>query len=150
MQTSPVIAIILSILLLMATRFIFGMTISSYQSRKAIRRYKTDVSFWNRWFFLSAPDYVRDKYDKLERKVIRARALVRTLRVMNFILHGLLVPEIAVILLSSFGAALPWGEQVFSGYIILCGSCLIILALVEWAYHPNFERMRHGRKPSNW
>ena len=150
MQTSPVMSIVLSILMLMGTRFIFGMTISRYQSRKAIRRYKSDLSFWNRWFFLSAPDYVRDKYDKLERKVIRVRSLVRTLRVMNFILHGLLVPEITLILLCSFGAAVPWGEQVLPGYIILCGSCLIILALIEWAYHPNFERMRHGRKPSNW
>ena len=151
MQESPLSAIFLCILLMLAVRFIFGMTFASYQSRKASRRYRADISFWNRWFFLSAPDYVRDKYSKLERKVIKARALIRTLRVMNFILHGLLVPVNAILLLHHFGAVQgAWGDWVFWGYVILCGGCLFLLGMIEWAYHPNFERMRHGRKPSNW
>lgn len=151
MHTSPAAAIATILLMLLAVRFIFEMTLANYQSRKARKRYKASVPFLRRWFFLDAPDYVRDKYSKLERKVIKARALSRTLRSMNLALHLMLLPALAVILLFAWGV-LPgsWGDAAFWGYVILCGGCLLLLALIEWAYHPNYERMRHGRKPSNW
>ena len=134
-----------SLLLLLLVRFLFEATLARYQSRKARRRYKADVSRWDRWLLLSAPDYVQDRYSKLERKVIKAKATVRAVRAMNLLLHGLLAVEALVMLL------LPaWSSAAFTGWVAACGGCVLLDGLIQWGNHPNAERVRNGRRPSNW
>ena len=145
MNISPTGAIFGSLLMLLMCRFLFHVEVSSHQSAKAIRRYKAEVPFWRRWLLLDAPSYVRDKYSKLERKVIKATFITRVMRGMNLSLHALLLPVISVSLLANEA----WRSHVFFGYILLCGGCIIILSLMEWAFHPNRERVRHGKKPRN-
>lgn len=145
MHISPAAALSTSLLLLLAARFLFGMTLSHHQSRKAQKRYRADVPFWKRWFLLSAPDYVRDKYSKLEKKIIKSQATIRALRAMNILLHILLAAEALVILVNS-----AWASAAFTVYFVVWGACVVLEGIIEWQNRPNFERMRHGRKPPNW
>lgn len=145
MNMSPAGALAASIILLLLTHFLFWASLSSYQSRKAQRRYKTEVPLWNRWLFLSAPDYVQDKYSKLERKVIKARATTRAIRAMDIFLHGLLAAEALVIL---FRPA--WCSAAFLVWFAAWGVCFLLTVIIHWCNHPNAERVRNGRKPLNW
>ena len=145
MNISPAAALVASILMLLMARFLFWATLGSFQSRKAQKRYKADVPLWNRWLLLSAPDYVQDKYSKLERKVIKAKATIRTLRVMNLLLHGLLVVEVLVILLNP-----AWSSTAFTVCLVVWGACTLLVGIIHWCNHPNAERVRNGRKPPNW
>ncbi len=145
MNMSPASALATSIILLLMTHFLFGATLSSFQSRKANKRYKADVPFWNRWLLLSAPDYVQDKYSKLERKVIKAKATIRALRVMNLLLHGLLAAEVLVILLNA-----AWSSAAFTLWFAVWAACILLDVIMHWCNHPNAERVRNGRKPPNW
>lgn len=145
MNISPAAAILASLLLLLGTRFVFGMSLARYQSRKAQKRYRADIPLIYRWFFLSAPNYVRDRYNKLERKVIKARATIRALQVMNVLLHILLAAELLVILIVP-----SWCSIAFTVFLAGFWLCIILDVLIEWCNHPNFERMRRGQKPRNW
>lgn len=145
MNTTPTGAITASILMLLMTRLLFQATLARYQSRKAHRRYKADIPFWNRWLLLSAPDYVQDKYIKLERKVIKAKATIRAIRAMNLLLHLLLAAEVLAILLNP-----AWSSAAFTVWFTLWGACLLLDIVIQWCNHPNAERARHGRKPPNW
>ena len=146
MTISPFEAIFGTMLMLMICRFLFSGEIRCHQSTKACKRYKAEVPFWRRWLLLDAPHYVRDKYSKLERKIIKATFIARVMRGLNLMLHALLLPAIAAALLAEDA----WRARVFFGYILLGGACIIILGLMEWSFHPNRERLRYGKKPSNW
>lgn len=145
MDMSPAGALAASIIILLLTRFLFWANLSMYQSRKAQRRYKAEVPLWNRWLLLSAPDYVQDKYSKLERKVIKAKATIRAIRAMNILLHGLLAAEALVILVRP-----AWCSTVFLVWFAAWGVCFLLAVIIHWCNHPNAERVRNGRKPPNW
>lgn len=145
MNMSPAGALAASIILLLLTRFLFWANLSSHQSRKAQRRYKAEVPLWNRWLFLSAPDYVQDKYSKLERKVIKARATTRAIRAMNILLHALLAVEALVILIKP-----AWSNTTFLVWFAVWGVCFLLEVIIHWCNHPNAERVRNGRQPRNW
>ena len=146
MNVSPIGAIFGALLMLLICRFLFGGEVRSHQSTKACKRYKAEVAFWRRWLLLDAPKYVRDKYSKLERKVIKGTFIARVMRGMNIALHTLLLPVIAL----SLFADDVWRWRVFFSYILICGGCVILLGLMEWTFHPNRERVRYGKKPRNW
>ena len=82
MNVSPSGAIFGALLMLLICRFLFGGEVRSHQSTKACKRYKAEVAFWRRWLLLDAPKYVRDKYSKLERKVIKGTFIARVMRGM--------------------------------------------------------------------
>ena len=145
MDMSPAGALAASIIILLLTRFLFWANLSMYQSRKAQKRYKAEVPLWNRWLLLSAPDYVQDKYSKLERKVIKARATARTIRAMNILLHGLLAAEALVILIRP-----ALSSTAFLVWFTVWGVCFLLAVIIHWCNHPNAERVRNGRKPPNW
>lgn len=145
MNMSPAGALAASIILLLLTRFLFWANLSMYQSRKAQKRYKAEVPLWDRWLLLSAPNYVQDKYSKLERKVIKARATTRAIRAMNLLLHCLFVAESLVILLMP-----AWCNTAFLVWFAVFGVCLLLEIIIQWCNHPNAERVRNGRKPPNW
>lgn len=151
MSISPGTAIFLSILMLLGMRGVFGLHLSFFQSRKAARVYRTNVPFWDRWFFISAPLYVRDKYSKLERKVIKARAFVHVMRAMNLLLHGLLLPVATLILLHGLNMVDGrWADWIFQAYIIIGVICFLIACIVDISNHREAERIRNGRKRINW
>lgn len=145
MQISSAGAIAASLLMLLMTRFLFQATLARYQSRKARRRYKADVPLWKRWLLLSAPDYVNDKFSKLERKVIKAKASLRAMRAMNLLLHALLAAEAFILLI--FPA---WSSAVFTVWFAVWSACFLLAIIIQWCNHPNAERVRNGRKPPNW
>lgn len=145
MNISPAGALAASIILLLLTRFLFWANLSMYQSRKAQKRYKAEVPLWNRWLLLSAPDYVQDKYSKLERKIIKARTTIRAIRAMNILLHALLAVEALVILIRP-----AWSSTAFLVWFAVWGVCLLLEVIIHWCNHPNAERIRNGRKPRNW
>lgn len=146
MHASPAGTIIAALLMLMLCRSLFGGEVSIHQSAKARNRYKTEVPFLRRWLLLDAPRYVRNKYSKLERKVINATLIARMMRGMNLTLHVLLL----VVITAALMADDVWRERILLGYVLICGGCIIILSLMEWAFHPNRERARYGKKPRNW
>ena len=145
MNMTPAGALVASIILLLMIRFLFWANLSMYQSRKAQKRYKAEVPLWDRWLLLSAPDYVQDKYSKLERKVIKAKATIRVMRVMNLLLHGLFVAEVLVILFKP-----DWCNTAFLVWFAVFCACLLLEVILHWCNHPNAERVRNGRKPPNW
>lgn len=145
MNMTPAGAITASILMMLLTRFLFWATLGRYQSRKAQKRYKADIPFWDRWLLLSAPDYVQDKFSKLERKIIKAKATIRAVRAMNLVLHILLAAEVLVILITP-----AWSSTVFTVWTAVWGACLVLDTVIQWCNHPNAERVRNGRKPPNW
>lgn len=145
MQITSAGAIAASLLMLLFLRFMFWATLGRYQSRKAQKRYKADIPFWNRWLLLSAPDYVQDKYSKLERKVIKAKATIRAIRAMNLLLHVLLATEALVLLINP-----AWSSAAFTVWFAVWGTCLLLDIVIHWCNHPNAERVRNGRKPPNW
>jgi len=144
MNMSPGSAVAASILMLLMTRFLFWARLGSHQSRKARKRYKADVPLWNRWLLLSAPDYVQDKYSKLERKVIKAKATIRAIRAMNLLLHSLLAAEVLAVLINP-----AWSSLAFTIWFAVWGACLLLDIIIHWCNHPNAERIRYGRKPHN-
>ena len=146
MNISPVGAIFGALLMLLICRSLFAGEVYVHQSAKARKRCKAESPFWRRWLLLDAPCYVRDKYSKLERKVIKGTFIARVMRGMNLTLHALFLPLLAVVLL----AADPWRSHIFFGYVLICGGCILLLSLMEWAFHPNRERARYGKKPRNW
>ena len=145
MQMTTTGALSASILMLLLCRFFFGAALSRFQSRKARKRYKADVSLWDRWFLLSAPHYVQDKYSKLERKIIKAKATIRAMRAMNLLLHILLTIETLTILLVP-----TWCNIAFPIYFSVWSGILLLSFIIDWCNHANAERVRCGRKPPNW
>jgi len=146
MNVSPIGAILGALLMLLICRSLFGCEVRSHQSAKASKRYKAEVPLGRRWLLLDAPRYVRDKYSKLERKVIKATFIVQVLRGMNLTLHALFLPVIVGALLADG----KWISRIFFSYILVCGGCIILLGMMEWSFHPNRERVRNGKKPNNW
>lgn len=145
MNMTPAGALAASVILLLMIRFLFWANLGSFQSRKAQKRYNADVPLWDLWLLLSAPNYVQDKYSKLERKVIKAKTTVRALRAMNLLLHGLIALEMLVILFQP-----TWSSTAFTVYFAVWGLCLLLDVVIHWCNHPNAERVRNGRKPRNW
>lgn len=145
MNMTPAGALAASVILLLMAHFLFWANLSMYQSRKAQKRYKAEVPLWNRWLLLSAPDYVQDKYNKLERKVIKARAATCAIRAMNILLHVLLAVEALVILIKP-----AWSNTAFLVWFAVWGVCFLLEIIIHWCNHPNAEHVRNGRKPPNW
>ena len=66
-------------------------------SKKRYKNYKQNVSFLNRWFLWSAPQMVKDKFSKSERRVIHYTAVVKFYRFLDIFIHIAYVAVLVVL-----------------------------------------------------
>lgn len=109
------------------------------------KKYKKSCSFLNRWFFLSAPDYVRDKYVKSEKKYIRYSQHARQNRFICIVLHVVYaIAVIAAVLLSTEpgGHMALLFESICIGYWGFTLATYLFVAVREYITFSKYHRSR--------
>lgn len=119
----------------MLTFCIFRAGLSTYMTKNELKKYKREVSFFDRYFLLSAPSYAQNKYAKSKKRVIFYSNLLRLVRAFNFILHGSLLVVIIGFCLEKLGLIpiIDFTVYVASAFIIECVIMIIILGFIGYA-----------------
>ena len=129
---------------LLIVRGYMGLIVRLTLSKKERKKYKEETSFVNRWFFWSAHRFVKDRYSKPEKKVIKYSSVVCIYRVLNAILHILLISTIVVVICNYYEIL---SDHIVNYacwcYIIFLLSTLVLLAIVELASNQRYHKQRY-------
>lgn len=143
MNTSPMIAALICLLALLLLRAFCGAALSCMLSRNARRAYRAAVPLWQRWLMLRAHEFVKDKYSKVEKRVLPNKALARFHRAAMLVMHALLIAVWAVFGLCATGVLDGvWGDRALTGYLALWGGWLLLTAIVDEIVHRQFWRRK--------
>ena len=133
-----------SVVTLFVIRGFMSLALWECLSKKKRKNYHKELSFVNRWFFISAPGVVRNIYDKTERRVINYTGLFKVYRTINYIIHISLLIE--TVFVSVYYAGLISEKIVGKMCLIYFAICLIsfvILATIELFIHRRYHRSRY-------
>ena len=126
-----------------ALRGWMALFVRSAMSKSERKRYRQDCSALNRWFFISAHDFLKDKYSKSEGKVIQYSRIVRGFRVINILLHAAFAITAAAMLLHLSDAD-DRALKVFSlTYLALWGGAVSTLGVIETLTRRKYHRSRY-------
>lgn len=143
MTTSPLIAALLCLLALLLLRAFCGAALGCMLSRNARKAYREAVPLWQRWLMLRAHEFVKDRYSKLEKRVLPNKALARFHRAAVIAMHALLPAAWAMFGLCAVGVLDGvWGDRVLTGYLAMTGAWLLLTAIADEIVHRQFWRMK--------
>ena len=143
MNTSPMTAALICLGALLLLRAFCGAALSCMLSRNARKACRETVPLWQRWLMLRAPEFVKDKYSKVEKRVLPNKALARFFRASVLAMHALLIAVWAVFGLCAAGMLDGgWGDRALTGYLVLWGGWLLLAAIVDEIVHRQFWRRK--------
>lgn len=116
-------------------------------SKNEWRCYIRNTGFLDRWFFWSAPQIIRNKYSKRERKMIRYSSMAKAYRMLNIAIHFLGGIELVIVLSYHFEAIhkaiFEWWSIM---YFIICFLLFVILSIIELIVNHQYHRSRHRNR----
>lgn len=141
MTTPPLAAALIVLMVLLVLRGFCEAELRCMQSSKAHRAYVRAVPFWQRWLMLRADEFVKDKYSKLEKRIMPNKAVARFHRMILLPMHVLLLAVWLVFALCAAGIVPgDLGNAVLTGYLILWGMCMLLGCIVDEVVHRQFWR----------
>lgn len=141
MTVSPLAAGLIVLMVLLVLRGFCEAELRCMQSTKAHRAYVQAVPFWKRWLMLRAHEFVKDKYSKLEKRIMPNKALAQFQCALLLPMHILLLAAWLVFALCAAGiVSSSLGNAVLTGYLILWGMCMLLGCIVDEVVHRQFWR----------
>ena len=141
---SSIVPFFVFLLVLLIIRGHMGITLHLALSKKERKTYRFQLSLLDRWFFWSAPQIIKDKYSKRERKTIRYSAIFGTYRVILIVLNTELI---AVIVLGFLSNASEYFKSIFSCccglFIISAMLSFVVMAAIEVSSNPRYHKKRY-------
>ena len=142
----PVLLIIISLASLLIIRGYMSLSFQLSMSKKERKNYKKSAGILNRWFFWSAPCFVKDQYSKFEKRTIRYTIIVPIYRAINIAHHVLCLATLLTILVNRLTfLPLKYTEAVYFTYILFCLVVFCILAIIELVMNQRYHRNRYKR-----
>lgn len=144
MENNKVFLLVFFLIILLVVRGYMGLTIRLSLSKKERKNYQTNTSILNRWFFVSAHHFVKNKFNKYEKKVIPYPSILKLYRGIMVLLHS----ELAVVLIFSVLSSMLEVFSVVYNYICwtYTGSLLvsfILLTIIEFKSNRRYHRNRY-------
>ena len=131
---------------LLVVRGYMGLIVRTTLSKNERKKYKDETSFVNRWFLWSTHRFVKDRYSKYEKRTIRHSSIVCVYRMLNAILHILLIITIVVAVCNYYNA-LP--SRIFNYtcwcYIVFLLFSFTLLAIIELVSNRKYHKKRYSR-----
>lgn len=147
MGNNLIILTVFSIITLLILRGYMSVGIRLFQTKNERKRYVSNVSKMDRWFFLTAPKVISDKYSRYEKRTIHYSSMAKTYRIVNCVNHATLVVELIFILSFSLGFV---EESLLNivcvTYFVMAYFSFGVLAVVEFKANKRFHRSRYSGK----
>lgn len=115
-QDGLLLTIAFATLLLLILRGLMGIDIRLCLTKKERKDYIKNIGALDRWFFWSAPEILKDKYSRSEKKVIHHKQIAGIYKMVNVAIHLLLAFSLLCTLL--------YAVTIIS---IICLNCVYIL-----------------------
>ena len=138
------IIILVFFIALLVLRSYMWLTIHLTLSKKTRKMYISSLPFIDRWFFWSAPLYIKDKFDKYEKRIIRYTLIVKIYRVLNLYIHVLFVILLLVGILCKLHILPNKTFDYFSFiYIFSIFILLLLVGIIEFSSNKRFHKNRY-------
>ena len=143
MNYNPLLCITCFISLLILRAYM-GLIIPIALSKKERKEYLLSTSPIDRWFFWSAPKYVKDKYNKFEKRNIPYIIILKVYRTLTVTLHLLLVIFLIIMVLTFFAIIPTEAIDFLCGiYLVFSVLVLIVLFVIELSTNKRYHRSRY-------
>ena len=141
-----VILLFVSALLFIVCKAFMSLIIRGSFSKGQYKKYKRESGFWERYFIVSTQRYIKDRYSKSEKRVIKYTIMVKVLFYINILLHLAFVIHFFGVLIFGFIDI----NDVIVGYISLIYFLIILLVFWVYAIMNQYEQREYHRKRSRW
>ena len=147
-ESTMVKVIVFSVSSVLVLRVVMEMVLRSNFSRKGHKKYKENTCFFDRWFFISARCIVRDKYSKLEGRIIRHTISMQIIFVLNLVLHVGLLAEVALLFMAGKLKMLndQIADRTATVFFLLILAAVAVLYFIESYENRKYHQMREKRK----
>lgn len=139
--------LLFSIAALLALRGFMGAGVRSFLTKNERKKYHASTSRIDRWFFWSAPNLIRNRYSKSEKRKIPCSSTLKAYRAINLAAHIGLTAVLFFIVCYFAGYV---GERVLNivciAYAIAILLMFVVLAVIEFGMNQRYHLARYRNK----
>jgi len=139
--------LLFSIAALLALRGFMGAGVRSFLTKNERKKYHASTSSIDRWFFWSAPNLIRNRYSKSEKRRISYASTMKAFRAINLAAHIGLTAVLFFIVCYLAGYV---GERVLNtvciAYAIIILLTFVMLAVIEFWMNRRYHLARYGSR----
>lgn len=139
--------LLFSIAALLALRGFMGAGVRSFLTKNERKKYHASTSRIDRWFFWSAPNLIRNRYSKSEKRKISYSSTLKAYRAINLAAH---IGLTAVLFFTVCYFAGYVGERVLNtvciAYAIIILLMFAVLAVIEFGTNQRYHLARYRNK----
>ena len=140
-----VILLFFAALLFIGCKAFMSLIIYTSFSKNQYKKYKRETSFWGRYFIVSTQRYVKDRYSKSERRVIKHTSIVKILFYLNILLHLFFTIYFFSVLIFCFIIK----NDAIVGSISLIYFLMILLFFFVFGLIEQYEKRNYHKKRSH-